>query len=29
MPNPQLQLAQEFIRGTDLSVFMTSKAVRV
>ncbi|WP_295441670.1 helix-turn-helix domain-containing protein [uncultured Thiodictyon sp.] len=26
MPNPQLQLAQELIRGTDLSVFLTGKA---
>jgi len=26
MPNPQLQLAQDLIRGTDLSVFLTGKA---
>ena len=26
MPNPQLQLAQALIRGTDLSVFLTGKA---
>ena len=26
MSNPQLQLAQALIRGTDLSVFLTGKA---